>query len=161
MQVASGNNSDGEREGVKPKVPRRTPMACQFCRGACIFVPDYPLGSDIPLAALRNRAKAEMRRSLYMCQLPAPEHSLRLRACVRLISGAFRATLLKTDCPSIPVVPPRSSERPATPLMCTRLCRVPCDYSWDLLCLSFPCHFYAMLIAQSCIHSVAFCLPDT
>ncbi|KAM5532523.1 hypothetical protein V8D89_013810 [Ganoderma adspersum] len=33
MQVTSGNNSDGEREGVKPKVPRRTPMACQFCRG--------------------------------------------------------------------------------------------------------------------------------
>ncbi|RDX47658.1 hypothetical protein K466DRAFT_582161 [Polyporus arcularius HHB13444] len=31
--VTSGNNSDGEREGAKPKVPRRTPMACQFCRG--------------------------------------------------------------------------------------------------------------------------------
>ncbi|KAI0742885.1 hypothetical protein C8Q80DRAFT_1273474 [Daedaleopsis nitida] len=29
----SGNTSEGEREGAKPKVPRRTPMACQFCRG--------------------------------------------------------------------------------------------------------------------------------
>ncbi|KAH9920824.1 uncharacterized protein BXZ73DRAFT_104558 [Epithele typhae] len=28
-----GNVSDGERDGGKPKVPRRTPMACQFCRG--------------------------------------------------------------------------------------------------------------------------------
>ncbi|KAI0673150.1 hypothetical protein C8Q78DRAFT_990441 [Trametes maxima] len=36
-QGMNGTYSDGEREGqhaaTKPKVPRRTPMACQFCRG--------------------------------------------------------------------------------------------------------------------------------
>ncbi|KAI0369332.1 hypothetical protein BV20DRAFT_1053372 [Pilatotrama ljubarskyi] len=36
-QAMSGTHSEGERDGQgapnKPKVPRRTPMACQFCRG--------------------------------------------------------------------------------------------------------------------------------
>ncbi|KAI0772416.1 hypothetical protein BD413DRAFT_474122 [Trametes elegans] len=37
MGGGAAQYSDGEREGqrpaAKPKVPRRTPMACQFCRG--------------------------------------------------------------------------------------------------------------------------------
>ncbi|KAI0633022.1 hypothetical protein C8Q77DRAFT_1218406 [Trametes polyzona] len=27
------NSSQGQAAAAKPKVPRRTPMACQFCRG--------------------------------------------------------------------------------------------------------------------------------
>lgn len=63
-------------------------MACQFCRGTCAFVLNRPLRSDIPLPDLPNRSKAQMRRSLYLCELPAPKHPLRLCACVRLTSSA-------------------------------------------------------------------------
>ena len=71
MQVASGNNSDGEREGVKPKVPRRTPMACQFCRGTCAFMPRCPLRSDIPagrLGSTGRKLKCDGRSTCANCQ---------------------------------------------------------------------------------------------
>lgn len=79
---ASGTNSDGEREGAKPKVPRRTPMACQFCRGASL--PScYAISiGDLTAYPADRREEAQMRWPPDLRELPAPEHPLRLCACV-------------------------------------------------------------------------------
>lgn len=73
------------------RIPKRTPMACQFCRGIRVSNQSSIISS---YSSEFSRTQVEMRRSADLCKLSAPRNSMPLRTCVSAIGRSMPADMM-------------------------------------------------------------------
>lgn len=110
----SGQSQENENDGqdTVTRVPRRTPMACTFCRG------EHPCSRRRKRFANPSvslyRSQIEVRRSANLCELPSARSRVRVRtsvsvhSCVSMISsptelpiGLRRSNGLRSAVPAL------------------------------------------------------------